>query len=175
MVYRFILVTTIFVSSVFASINFEELKTFKSEFTQLVINESGKTISYKGEVFIKNNGKVLWKYKTPIVKNVYLIDDLVIVDEPELEQAIYTKLEKEINMLKLMKEANKIDKDLYKANLYNTNYFITIKDDKIKSLSYQDELSNKISINFSDPEQNVEIKDQIFIFLAPKHYDIIEK
>ena len=90
MVYKVLIVTLVFASSVFASINLEELKSFKAEFKQTVTNESNKTIEYKGSVFIKNTGKVLWKYKTPVEKNVYVLDDLAIVDEPELEQAIYS-------------------------------------------------------------------------------------
>ena len=175
MVYKVLIVTLVFASSVFASINLEELKSFKAEFKQTVTNESNKTIEYKGSVFIKNTGKVLWKYKTPVEKNVYVLDDLAIVDEPELEQAIYSKLEKAINIISLLKNAKKIDEDLYQANLYETNYFITLKDGKVKSLGYKDQLENRIAIDFSKIEQNVEISDEIFEFLPPKHYDIIEK
>ena len=74
-----------------------------------------------------------------------------------------------------MKNAKKIDEDLYQANLYETNYFITLKDGKVKSLGYKDQLENRIAIDFSKIEQNVEISDEIFEFLPPKHYDIIEK
>lgn len=49
----------------------------------------------------------MWKYKTPVVKNVYIENNMAIVDEPELEQAIFTTLENEINILKLLKEAKK--------------------------------------------------------------------
>lgn len=175
MVYRVLLFTLIFASSLIASTNLSSLKSFKADFTQIVVNESNKSIEYKGEVFIKNSGKVLWKYKTPILKNVYLINDQVIVDEPELEQAIYTKLEQTIDMIKLLKEAKKIDKDLYQANLYEIDYFITLKEGKIRSLAYKDQLANRVSINFSNIEQNIKISDEIFNFLPPKYYDIIEK
>ena len=175
MVYRILLITGLLVSSVFASMKLDELKSFKADFTQEVTNESNKTIEYKGEVFIKNTGKVLWKYKTPIIKNVYLVDNVAIVDEPELEQAIYTSLEKSIDIIKLLKEAEKIDTDLYKSTLYNVNYFITLKDGKIQSLAYQDQLANRIAINFSSIEQNKDISDEIFKFIPPQEYDIIKK
>lgn len=175
MVYRILLLIGLFISNIYASENFNELKTFKAEFTQLVTNESKKTIEYNGEVFIKNNGKVLWKYKTPIIKNVYVIENIAIVDEPELEQAIYTSLEKSIDILKLLKDAKKIDDNLYKASLNDVDYFITLKENKVSSLSYKDQLANSISINFSKIEQNSEISDELFIFLAPDYYDIIKK
>ncbi len=175
MVYRIFLVIGLFFSLAFASFDKENIRSFEADFSQTVTNESGKTIEYKGKVFIKNNGKVLWKYLEPIVKNVFLIDDLVIVDEPELEQAIYTKLEKSIDIIKLLKEAKKIEENLFESYLYDVKYLIKTKDDKISSLSYKDELANSIEIKFLNIKQNIEIKDNIFQFLAPNYYDIIEK
>jgi len=175
MVYRIFLVIGLFISFSFASFDKENIKSFEADFVQTVKNESGKTIEYKGKVFIKNNGKVLWKYFEPVEKNVFLIDDLVIIDEPELEQAIYTKLEKSIDMIKLLKESKKIEENLFESSLYNVKYLIKIKDDKISSLSYKDELANSIEIKFLNNKQNIEIKDSIFQFLPPDYYDIIEK
>ena len=175
MVYRYILITTLFISSLFASINVEELKSFKADFVQRVTNESNKTIEYNGKVFIKNSGKVLWQYQTPIVKNVFVLGDLVIVDEPELEQAIYTNLEKSIDMIKLLKDAKKVEENLYKSTLYEIDYFITLENEKIKSLNYMDQLANKVSIDFFKIEQNIQFSDDIFKFIPPKEYDIIEK
>ncbi len=175
MVYKILIVTSLFISNVFASIDFDKLKSFEAEFIQTVTNESQKTIEYKGEVFIKSSGKVLWRYKTPIEKNVYILGNIAIIDEPELEQAIYTSLEKSIDIIKLLKDSKKIGDDLYKAKLYEVDYFITLKDDKISSLSYKDELANSISIDFSKIKQNSEISDSIFTFFPPDYYDIIKK
>lgn len=175
MVYKNILIVLIFISNIFASTNLEDLKSLKASFIQTITSPSNKTIEYKGELFIKNNGKVLWKYKSPIIKNVYVINDVVIVDEPELEQVIYTTLEKNIDMLKLLKEARKVDENKYLATLYEVEYFIKMNENKILSLSYKDELENKILITFLKSEENIEIKDEIFQFLPPEHYDIIEK
>jgi outer membrane lipoprotein carrier protein len=175
MVYRILILVIVFVSSLSASINLDNLKSFKASFTQTIMNETNKTIVYKGDVFIKNSGKVLWKYKTPIIKNVYVINNVAIIDEPELEQAIYTTLENSIDMLKLLKEAKKINENIYQTNLYNRNYMITMKEDKIYSLSYVDELENKILIVFNEAEQNIEIEDDLFQFLPPDYYDIIKK
>jgi outer membrane lipoprotein carrier protein len=175
MVYKNILIVLIFVSNIFASTNLEDLKSLKANFIQTITSKSNKTIKYKGELFIKNNGKVLWQYKSPIIKNVYVINDIVIVDEPELEQVIYTTLEKNINMLKLLKEAKQIDENKYLATLYEVEYLIQMNENKILSLSYKDELENKILITFLKSEENIEIRDEIFQFLPPEHYDIIEK
>ena len=179
MVYKILLLSLLSISSIFsnetASKNLENLKSFNADFIQKVTNESDKTIEYKGEVFIKNSGKVLWKYNTPIIKNVYVINNIVIVDEPELEQAIYTTLQSGIDMIKLLKEAKEIKKNIYQAKLYENLYTIEVKEDKINSISYKDELANKIIISFENAKQNIQIDDNIFNFLAPDFYDIIKK
>ena len=175
MVYKSLFILILSISSLFGAIKFDELQSFRANFVQKITNESDKTIVYKGKVFIKNNGKVLWKYETPIIKNVYVLDNIAIIDEPELEQAIYTTLENSIDMIKLLKNANKIEENKYQTSLYNVNYIINIKNDKINSLSYVDELENKIVISFLDAEQNIEIDDGLFKFIAPDFYDIIKK
>lgn len=174
MVYKSVIFFLVITMNLFASSNLEDIKTFKANFIQKITNNSGKVIDYKGQVFIKNTGKVLWKYETPIEKNVYLINDLAIIDEPELEQAIYTKLEKTIDIIKLIQNAKKIDENRYEAELYEVKYNIFIKDSKITSLSYNDDLGNKTVINFENIEQNSNIDERIFVFFPPKHYDIIE-
>ena len=82
--------------------------------------------------FYKSSGQILWKYKTPVVKNVYIENNMAIVDEPELEQAIFTTLENEINILKLLKEAKKIDNNNYVSTIDGTKYQISMSSNKIK-------------------------------------------
>lgn len=173
MVYKSLIFLLLVSVNIFASSNLENIKSYEAEFIQKITNVSGKTIDYKGEVFIKNSGKVLWKYATPVIKNVYLIDDLAIIDEPELEQAIYTRLEKSIDIIKLIKNAKKIDNKTYEATLYEVKYKISVDDSVIKAISYSDELENKIVISFEKIKQNQKIDDKIFVFFPPNYYDII--
>ena len=175
MVYKFLVLIMLFISNVFASSQLENLKSFEADFIQSVTNEADKTIEYKGKVFIKNSSKVLWKYKTPIIKNVYVLNDIAIVDEPELEQAIYTTLENSIDIVKLLKDAKKVEENKYEAELYSTKYIILLENDKIKSLSYSDQLENNILITFLNSKQNINISDVVFNFIPPEYYDIVEK
>lgn len=154
---------------------FENIQSFQANFMQTITNNSKSNIEYKGEVFIKSNGNILWKYKEPIIKNVYVNNNFAIVDEPELEQAIFTSLENEINVIKLLKDAKKVSNNRYEAKLHNVNYFIETKDEQISSISYSDELENKIKINFSNIKQNMPINNELFKFVAPDYYDIIRK
>ena len=136
---------------------------------------SSDIITYQGEVFIKNSGQILWKYKTPVVKNVYIDNNMAIVDEPELEQAIFTTLENEINILKLLKEAKKIDNNNYVSTIDGTKYQISMSSNRIKKITYKDTLDNSVEIIFSNSVQDEPIDDNIFVFVAPSNYDLIRK
>ena len=142
-----------------------KIKTYQASFTQNITNPSGKTIEYIGFVFIKQPSKMLWKYKTPIVKNVYMNNLNIIIDEPELEQAIYTSLTDEINLINFLNNPDLID-DKYK---------LTFKNNKLLSISYNDELENNILISFSNIQINKNIPNKKFKFNAPLDYDIIRK
>ncbi len=161
-------------SSLFAT-NLENMKTFEAEFSQIIINSSSKKIEYTGKIYIKEPSKIVWKYVTPIVKNVYIDKSFAIVDEPELEQAIFTSLKNEINIVKLLKNAKKIDEKNYTTTMYNTEYKITIENNRIKTIKYQDEIENDITIIFTNIKQNHEIDSKHFKFKPPFGYDIIRK
>ena len=105
-----------------ASADIRNLDSFYGNFEQTIVSSSENKIEYKGKVFIKSSGKILWKYETPIIKNVYIDNSMAIVDEPELEQAIFTKLEDEINIIKLLKDAKKVDNENYISTIDGVKY-----------------------------------------------------
>ena len=168
----FFLTTSLFANS---SFSFENLETFKANFTQTIKSAEEKNIEYNGEVFIKNTGNILWKYKTPIQKNVYVNNSYVIIDEPQLEQAIITSLQDDINLIEILKKAKKVDENKYLANIENTDYEIFVKNSNIEKITYKDKLENFVAINFLDVVNNSKIDDEIFKFAAPDYYDIIRK
>ena len=100
-----------------------------------------------------------------------------VVDEPELEQAIFTELDSEINIIKLLNTSKKIDDNTYNTNIDDVDYLIKTSksNDKIEFINYKDKLENKVEIKFSNVIQNGEISDDIFKFTIPEHYDIIRK
>ncbi|QKF82242.1 LolA-like outer membrane lipoprotein chaperone [Halarcobacter ebronensis] len=175
MVYKLILGLLFVTTTLLADFNFNDMKTLKAEFTQTIKNEAGKVIQYTGVIYIKDNKKVLWQYLTPIKKNVYVLDKEVIIDEPELEQAIYTHLDKNIDITTLLSNAVKVSADLYKTKLYDVEYFLEIKDQKINKISFKDGLSNSIEIDFKNVDTKDELDDTLFVFLPSNSYDIIEK
>ncbi len=175
MVYR-LFIPLMFILSVYSFANiFKDVDSFQANFEQHITNSSNTTIIYEGEIFIKGDKNILWKYKTPIIKDVYILHDIAIVDEPELEQAIYTKLDKELNLFKIIKEATKIDENSYKAVVNNIDFTILIQNNNLYEISYLDELENRVVINFDNILLNQEIKSSIFEFFPPANYDIIRK
>ena len=177
MFYKLIISSMLLLSVCFASNDIKNLDTFKASFTQKIVSTSDNIIEYKGDVFIKKSGKILWQYKTPVVKNVYINDSFAVVDEPELEQAIFTQLESEINIIKLLNSSQKVDNNSYTTNIDDTDYMIKTSksDDKIEFINYKDKLENKVEIKFSNVVQNGEIADGIFKFTVPSNYDVIRK
>lgn len=153
----------------------KNLDSFFGNFKQTITSDSKSVIEYSGKVFIKKSGKILWQYETPIKKNVYIDDNVAIVDEPELEQAIFTKLDNEINIIKLLNEAKKVDNENYVSTVNGIKYSIRAINDKISKITYKDELDNLVAINFLNIVQNGEISDEIFKFIIPSNYDVIRK
>ena len=153
----------------------KNLDSFFGNFKQTITSDSKSVIEYSGKVFIKKSGKILWQYETPIKKNVYIDNNMAIVDEPELEQAIFTKLDNEINIIKLLNEAKKIDNENYVSTINGIKYNIKASADKVSKITYKDELDNQVAINFLNIVQNGEISDEIFKFIIPSNYDVIRK
>lgn len=153
----------------------KNLDSFFGNFKQTITSDSKSVIEYNGKVFIKKSGKILWQYETPIKKNVYIDNSMAIVDEPELEQAIFTKLDNEINIIKLLNEAKKVDNENYISTINGIKYSIKVNGDKISKIAYKDELDNLVAINFLNIVQNGDISDEIFKFIIPSNYDVIRK
>ena len=76
--------------------DFDKISSFRANFIQNVTNPNNKVVSYSGEVIAKAPYYMLWIYQSPIEKNIYLNKDFVIVDEPMLEQALFSKLKDEV-------------------------------------------------------------------------------
>jgi len=175
MFYKLLFAIYMLVSFAFATSDIKNLKSFQAKFTQTITSNSNDVIEYKGKVFIKDSGKILWKYETPVEKNVYIYNNSVIIDEPELEQAIFTQLENEINIIQLLKDAQKVANDTYSSRIDGIKYLIFTKNSKVEKISYKDSLENSIEINFSNIIQNESIEDSIFVFNTPSNYDLIRK
>lgn len=175
MFYKKVLIFFSFSLFAYSSSDIKNLESFYGNFKQEITSSSKNVIAYKGKVFIKKNGKILWKYETPVIKNVYIDNSMAIVDEPDLEQAIFTQLQSEINIIKLLNDAKKVDNETLTSTIEDIKYTIKSKDNKIEKILYKDMLDNSVEIVFSNVVQNEDISDDIFKFIIPSHYDVIRK
>jgi len=167
-----ILFFSIFVA--FAS-NFKDINSFEATFKQSIINNSGSEILYSGKIFIKKPFSIVWEYRKPIEKYVYIIDKKATIIEPDLEQAIFSTLDKKINILKLLENAQQISPNQYISTFNNIDYTLTIINNQLEQINYKDSIDNNISISFTNIKQNHTIPNQIFQFTIPNEYDIIRK
>jgi len=168
---RYIILNLLLSLSLFAEIT--TMKTFEADFTQDVTNDKGNVLSYKGHVVASKPQYALWKYNAPNNKQIYINANKAIIVEPEIEQAIIKKINGDFDFFKIIKNATKVQENIYIAEFQNTSYTIVLKNSNISSISYKNELDNKITIKFSNQKKNNVIDFTIFNAKIPSDYDII--
>ena len=152
-----------------------DTKSFDADFKQVVTDEHGKKLKYSGHLKALSPRYVLWKYKTPMKKSIYINPRKITIIEPEIEQVIIRRVSLDFDFLKIINNAKEISKNNYIASIDNTKYLIKIKNSLITSISYKDEFENSVNILFSNQKKNVHISKTIFIPIIPKDYDIIDR
>lgn len=153
----------------------KDITSYEASFTQTIVNSSNKEIIYNGYLYIQQPSSIVWKYTDPIEKNVYIVNTKVTIIEPDLEQVIISKIEKEVNILELIKNASKIKKHTYLSSINGRDYKLTIIDNVLQQINYKDEVDNNITIRFTNSKQNHFIDKKIFQISIPYEYDIIRK
>jgi len=148
-------------------------KTYQANFVQTVTNSSGNKIIYKGKIYLDNKSNILWRYIKPITKDVYINDTKVMIVEPELEQVIISRMDKELNLIDILNQSHKISKNIYENKINNIVYKINIVNNNLKEINYIDDIDNKIEITFNKINGNFNMK--IFDYNIPDDFDIIRK
>lgn len=169
---RFLPLTLLFTLTLFASP--QEINSFSSPFEQRIVDEHGKVITYRGELWAAKPQNALWSYQKPIQKSVYINAKRLVILEPQLEQATIRSLGDEIDFLEIIKKAKKIDNDHYKATVNGQTYSIIFKNDLLNAIQYTDGYDNKVSIQFLKPTQNGAIPSSRFVPTIPAGYDVIK-
>jgi len=161
--------------AVAAQASIKNIQYFEANFTQNIVDDENKTITYKGHIKAAKPQYALWQYKSPVNKQVYILPHKIVIVEPELEQAIIKKIGDNFDFFSLIKNAKKIDNKHYLANFRGKNYLITINNGILISISYKDELDNKITINFTNTKIDKKIEEKSFIPQIPEDYDLIKE
>ena len=91
---------------------------------------------------------MLWKYKSPIPKEIYINKDSMIIYEPKLEQAIYSTLKENLDILTLIKKAKFIKENHYIAELLGQKYYLFFEEGILKQISFVDAVGNSVEILF---------------------------
>jgi len=158
-------------TATFASIN--KINSFQADFTQKIVDDQNKTIVYSGHITALQPQYALWKYTKPITKSVFILQDQAIIIEPDLEQAIIKKIGKNLDFFKLIENAKKLSREKYLAKYNNTTFTIQTKNGTIVSISYEDELENRVIIDFTHQIENKKIAKEVFTPNIPDDYDVI--
>lgn len=151
----------------------ENLNTFSAHFVQTVEDEKKSVIKYSGDIKAKRPNMAMWNYVSPVKKEIYIKDQDLVIIEPEIEQVILKKVGNTIAFFEMLKNAKKIDNDTYKAKYEKLNITIHLKNNKIDSITYLDELENHVKIQFTNQLENQKIEDQVFKAKIPADYDVV--
>lgn len=148
-----------------------EFNTLQSDFTQTVTSDGSK-IEYTGN-FMTTHNNAFWHYETPTIKNVYFNYERVIIIEPDLEQVIFTNLKNVPNLIDVIKNADKVSENTYKAKIDNIDYALTFKNGMMDKITYKDKLDNDVVIKFNNVKKDEFIDDGLLQPIFPKEYDVI--
>ncbi len=150
-----------------------DIVSFQADFTQSVTDDKKKVLTYSGSVLAAKPQNALWRYSKPVNKDVYINSRRVTIIEPEIEQVIIKRIESNFDFFNMIKNAKKIEKNIYLAIYKNSEFRITTKDELIKSISYIDEFENSVEVIFDNQKQNDKINKELFIPNIPLEFDIV--
>ena len=159
------------------SISFADLSNinfFEADFKQEITDEKGKKIVYSGHLQSSKPQYALWKYETPVKKEIYLSSHKIVIIEPEIEQVIERSLNGDFDFFSIVKNSKLIKANTYLAIYKNSKFKIQTENSNIKSISYNDEFDNYVKVIFSKQVKNKRIDLAIFSPTIPDEYDLIK-
>lgn len=149
--------------------------TFSSDFEQTIIDDQNKTLRYHGNFIAKAPAMALWDYREPIVKQVLINGNSVTMVEPDLEQVIYKRIEKDFDFFGILEKALLIEKGHYEASYEYRRFSLYLDGNVIKKIVYLDDFDNVVTIRFTNTVQNAPIDEKRFSVTVPDFYDVIRE
>jgi len=149
--------------------------SFQANFVQIIYDEQGKEIIYKGKVYALKPQNILWSYEEPIQKDVYISQSVVTVVEPELEQAIVKSLDADLNLFELLQTAKQVSVQEYIAQYRDQLYSLYLKDTLLETIRYKDQFEHTIEISFSNQKKDQPIDAKLLTPFIPEGFDIIRQ
>lgn len=170
---KFIILLILNIFCLFSMDLLKNINTLKMNFNQSITYDSGKIVRYSGIIHIKKPYYIKWEYQHPIERNIYIMKNNIVLDEPELEQVSYIKINKNLELFKIFRQTKKVSKNTYIASLQGKKYKIIYENKLINKIIFKDELENNVNIIFSKHRKNISYKNSFFIFSPPSHYDVL--
>ncbi|MBF0337145.1 MAG: outer membrane lipoprotein carrier protein LolA [Nitrospirae bacterium] len=172
---------------------YSTLKDVKGHFNQTSrLKDLGKEMNFRGEFFIKIPNRLFWYYDGDQVQEVYVNDNVLIVYQKKLSQAIRTRYDAQtmgqspIALLSGLKDVEKhyditdINGALRlvpKTEFNNMKHFDIYPSESgfpIKKIIVTDLKDNTIEITLKDVRLNTNIIDETFTFTPPKDTKIVD-
>jgi outer membrane lipoprotein carrier protein len=150
-------------------------ENFKADFTQKITNTNDKIIHYEGKVYFSDESALKWEYTIPTQKEVCTnVYELIVVDH-DLEQVSRYTMDKEFNLIKIVKEAKFHSKNIYVSKFDAKTVTIQVDAKKhLHSIAYFDNLDNKVQILFKNVVYaKGSLSEKIMSCHAPVAYDTI--
>jgi len=150
--------------------------SFTAKFTQKITNPKKKIIKYSGSILLDGSGAFKWIYKTPTKKEVCSDSKDFIVVDHDLEQVSFYRLNKNLNLLEVLKNAKHHKDNLFVASYQKKNYTFSIdKKGQIDQIAYRDDLENIVNIHFQKMHyHNKPISKKRLKCQYPDSYDMIQ-
>ncbi|MBN2824810.1 MAG: outer-membrane lipoprotein carrier protein LolA [Campylobacterales bacterium] len=170
------LLLIVFVLATFA---FGEIKlptSFSTSFKQIVTNPKKKKFHYSGTLQFSTANGLKWIYKKPTKKDVCSDKVRLVVVDHDLEQVSYYKLNKAIDLEKIIKNAKLVRQNVYNAKYDGKEYTLKVnKQQEVTQIAYYDDLENMVQIVFTNlKSSSKDIAPSRLECKIPASYDTID-
>ena len=150
---------------------------FGASFVQKVTTPTHKTIRYSGTLNINKTRAFRWKYVHPKAKEICGDGAEVRIVDHDLEQVIVYRVGGLLDLMQLLKRAQRYRDQLYTAKYHGVTYTLKLNQQgRIEQIAYKDDLDNVVHIRF----RNIQYLDRSFgqedlVCPVPKGYDIVRE
>ena len=170
-------------------------KSFRGQFSQNVVDQSGNTIqAVKGYVLFKKPNFFKWVYTSPFKNQIISDGEFLYLYDPDLKQVIITRLDRLGNSSPAMLLVSDNVKNLFNTEkFYDKNNLLWYKslpknkststfkevlihydETKLNRMKILDNFDHITDITFKNIIQNEVINDAVFLFNFPEGIDVIK-
>lgn len=170
------------------------LKSFKSEFQQLVLDPTGQRLQETaGTLFVKRPGLFRWETIPPFEQLLVADGKMLWVFDKDLEQVTVKELDDRLSQTPALLLSGAVDdiEKFYRVegkqadNRWHFQLYPKQKDslfsvlrmvfsnDKPSEMQLEDSLGQKTTILFANPQVNPALTEEMFKFVPPKGVDVL--